>query len=64
MRPTFADICRQFTLPDSKLLQWHDKDNAFSDGGMHKLGANLELANELYMDIQNRYLKEPVQLKE
>jgi len=57
MRPSFEVICQKFSLPDSKLLQLQDRDKTSNDN-IHKLGANLEFANELYMDIQNRYQTE------
>ena len=57
-RPSFMELSRQLSLPDSKLLQWEECDK-FLNPHVNKLGANPQYANELYMDIQRRYQKVP-----
>ena len=54
-RPTFQDISSQLTsLPQDDLLQWVEEDrNMHPDAD--KLGADLNSAQGLYLDLQTLY---------
>ena len=55
MRPLFMDLCKRLSLPDSKLLLCSEEDRSVHPGA-GKLGADLQCAEELYKDLQTKYL--------
>lgn len=55
-RPTFESIYDYLDSPEESLLQWHDRD-IVQDKLAHLLGAPLEEANNLYLDLQRTYQK-------
>ena len=54
-RPNFSDIMQRFSLPDTKLLKWSEEDKA-TDPEAATLGADLDAGQELYKDLQERYI--------
>jgi len=54
-RPSFVDVSRQLSLPDSKLLVWCEEEEDIPTQA-HTLGAQLHHAQHLYTDLQNRYI--------
>lgn len=53
-RPNFAEITRQLSLPDTRLLKWSVEDKNVHPEAV-KLGANLLCAQHLYSDLQAKY---------
>ena len=56
-RPGFTEITRQLSLPDPKLLKWSQEDKLVHPEAA-ELEADLLCAQDLYKDLQNRYIKE------
>ncbi len=54
-RPTFSAVTQQLSFPDPKLLKWSDEDTSVHPGAT-KLGADLLSAQELFRDLQTRYM--------
>ena len=57
-RPSFQDIARQLSLPDTKLLKWSEEDKSVHPEAA-TLGADLLCGEGLYKDLQTRYQGEP-----
>ena len=55
-RQSFPDITRQVSLPDTKLLKWSEEDKSVHPEAA-TLGADLLCGEELYKDLQTRYIK-------
>ena len=53
-RPSFQGLCRQLSLPDTRILQWSEEDKRVHPEAA-KLGAELVFGEALYVDVQNRY---------
>ena len=53
-RPSFQDIARLLSLPDTKLLKWSEEDKSVHPEGA-KLGADLLCGEGLYKDLQVKY---------
>ena len=53
-RPSFQDIARQLSLPDTKLLKWSEEDQSVHPEAA-KLGADLLCGEGLYKDLQSKY---------
>ena len=47
-------VLQQLSLPDTKLLKWSEEDKA-TDPEAATLGAGLDKAANLYMDLQKQY---------
>ena len=56
-RPSFEDLTRQLSLPDTKLLKWSDEDKSVHPEAA-QLGADLLCGEELYKDLQTRYQRQ------
>ena len=56
-RPSFQDIVRQLSLPDSKLLKWSEEDKSVHPEAA-MLGADLLCGEGLYKDLQTCYQSE------
>ena len=54
-RPNFLSVCKELSQPDPKLLKWSEEDKAVHPEAA-KLGAELLSAQDLYKDLQNKYL--------
>jgi hypothetical protein len=54
-RPNFSDIMQLFSLPDTKLLKWSEDDKT-ADPEAATLGADLVAGQDLYKDLQERYI--------
>ena len=57
LRPSFQDIIKQLSLPDTKLLKWSEEDKSVYPEAA-TLGADLLCGEELYKDLQTRYQSE------
>ncbi len=55
-RLKFVAITQQLSLPDTKLLMWSDEDRSVHPEAT-KLGADLLCAQELFKDLQIRYIE-------
>ena len=55
LRPGFPDIARQLSFPDTKLLKWSEEDKSVHPEAA-TLGADLLCGEELYRDLQNKYI--------
>ena len=55
-RPSFMDLCKRLSLPDSKLQLWSEEDRSVHPEA-DRLEADLQCAQELYKDLQAKYLK-------
>ena len=53
-RPSFQDIIKQLSLPDTKLLKWLEEDKSVHPEAA-TLMADLLCGEELYKDLQARY---------
>ena len=53
-RPSFQDIVRQLSLPDTKLLKWTEEDKSVHPEAA-QLGADLLCGEGLYKDLQSTY---------
>ena len=53
-RPSFSELTRQLSLPDTKLLKWSEEDKSVHPEAA-KLGADLASASDLYADLQAKY---------
>ena len=53
-RPSFLDISRQLSLPDSELLQWAERDKSVYPEAT-QLGTDLLCGEELYRDLHMSY---------
>ena len=53
-RPSFVEIYTYLKLPAAKLLHWSQRDSSVSVKA-RRLGAKLEEATQLYMDLQDNY---------
>ena len=58
-RPSFLDIVRQLSLPDTKLLKWTEEDKSVHPEAA-QLGADLLCGEGLYQNLQNRYKELPM----
>jgi hypothetical protein len=47
-------MLQQLSLPDTKLLKWSEEDKA-TDPEAAMLGAGLDKATNLYIDLQKQY---------
>ena len=56
-RPSFEDLARQLSLPDTKLLEWSEEDKSVHPEAA-QLGADLLCGEELYKDLQTRYQRQ------
>ena len=54
-RPEFSEITQHLSFPDPKLLKWSDEDRSVHPEAT-KLGADLLCAQELFKDLQTRYI--------
>ena len=54
-RPTFQNIVTQLSRPDTKLLKWSKEDESVHPEA-DKLGADLLCGEELYKDLQLKYM--------
>ena len=48
------DVKGELSLPDPLLLQWKEEDASGNSEAL-KLGASLQSAEDLHMDLQNTY---------
>ena len=55
-RPSFQDISRQLSLPDTKLLKWTEEDKSVHPEAA-QLGADLLCGEGLYKELQAYYMK-------
>ena len=55
-RPSFMDLSKKLSLPDSKLLLWSEEDRSVHPEA-DRLGGDLQCAQELYKDLQTKYLE-------
>ena len=56
-RPSFEEVCAYLQQPMRKLVHWsqeHDGASAMEDGNI-LLGAELDTAKHLYLDLQETY---------
>ena len=53
-RPSFQDIVRQLSLPDTKLLKWTEEEKSVHPEAA-QLGADLLCGEGLYKDLQACY---------
>ena len=58
-RPSFTEISRQLSLPDTRLLKWSEEDKCVHPEAA-KLGADLLCGELLYKDLQDKYKSELV----
>ena len=49
-RPSFSELTRQLSLPDTKLLKWLEEDKSVLPEA-----AQLASASDLYVDLQAKY---------
>ena len=56
-RPSFQDIAKWLSLPDTKLLKWSEEDKSVHPEAA-TLGADLLCGEELYKDLQVKYKQE------
>ena len=56
-RPTFTELMQELSLPDTKLLKWSKEDKAVHPEAS-VLGAQLNYTEDLYLDLQERYIVE------
>ena len=56
LRPEFTDVLLDLMRPDFKLLTWTAEDVAAHNEQARTLGAPLEAGENLYTDIQKRYV--------
>ena len=54
-RPTFTELMQELSLPDTKLLKWSKEDKAVHPEAS-VLGAQLNYTEDLYLDLQERYI--------
>lgn len=56
-RPSFKEICDYLQRPTNKLINWGQEHGQVSvkDDGNVMLGAELEIATHLYLDLQEAY---------
>ncbi len=54
-RPDFTEVTQQLSFPDPKLLMWSDEDRSVHPEAT-KLGADLLCAQELFKDLQTKYI--------
>ena len=53
-RPSFSELTRQLSLPDTKLLKWLEEDKSVHPEAA-QLEADLASASDLYVDLQAKY---------
>jgi hypothetical protein len=53
-RPKFLELTTQLSSPDSELLKWSEEDESVNPEAA-QLGADLQCAINLHMDLQHRY---------
>ena len=53
-RPSFIELTRQLSLPDTKLLKWLEEDRSVHPEAAH-LGADLLCGEGLYKELQVKY---------
>jgi len=54
-RPQFGQITKLLAGNDNCLLGWSDEDKQVAGEGGIKLGAPLECAKHIYIDLQSQY---------
>ena len=55
-RPSFLDLSNQLSLSDSKLLAWTEEDKS-THPEADRLGAALDCSQDLYKNLQIKYVK-------
>ena len=53
-RPCFEEVCVYLQQPTAKLVYWSHSDDMIAEN-INSLGAELEIASELYLDLQVMY---------
>ena len=53
-RPSFEEACVYLQQPAGKLLYWNHTDDLIAEN-VKSLGAELDIANELFLDLQVTY---------
>ena len=53
-RPSFEDVCVYLQKPTAKLAYWSRSDDMIAEN-INSLGAELDIASELYLDLQVMY---------
>ena len=53
-RPSFIELTRQLSLPDTKLLKWSEEDKSVHPEAA-QLGADLLCGEGLYKELQVKY---------
>ena len=56
-RSSFVDVKGELSLPDPTLMKWREEEKSGNPEAL-RLGASLESAQDLYMDLQNTYKHE------
>ena len=54
-RPTFTQLVEMLSRADFELFVWKEEDLRDTDPRVKDIGAPLEVAEKLYLDIQNMY---------
>ena len=54
-RPTFSQLVEMLSRADFELFAWEEEDLKGCDQRVTVIGAPLELAQNLYTDLQNTY---------
>ena len=54
-RPTFTQLVEMLSRADFELFVWKEQDLRDTDPRVKDIGAPLEVAEKLYLDIQNMY---------
>ena len=49
------EVCRELSLPDSKLLQWTEQDLSSCPSEATVIGAGLSAGEKLYKNLQASY---------
>ena len=57
LRPKFAAIGQQLSVPDAELLKWTEEDKS-THPKVDELGADLLCAQDLYKDLQEMYRRD------
>ena len=60
-RPSFCDIVVSLQLPDFQILKWSPSDEAKYSQAAKTLGEDIEMGQDLYPELQKKYLKEDTQ---
>ena len=54
-RPTFSQLVEMLSRAEFELFEWNEEDLRDSDPLVKVIGAPLEIAQNLYLEIQNTY---------